>query len=303
MNAVLKRTLTSRERQKKKRDIRKSANGFEADLRTYYKQHPWIAEIEIPDFEEKKSELAASLCVKTAINILRLFFSWRLAESVTLGDSRQWPSRTASLIESGGQLDITVHFPFWKPRNEKGWVQKISTGKPGAWLATAGSLIPYLLSPTTPLLYQRYINALWWYGEAAAQEEVPHLRIISFCNALEAFLATKEADIGDQVSRRAGQLLMLSDDGENWEVRIKRLYDLRSSLVHGRIPAFDNTVATQIGWGSRIVRGALMEGLSWTLYLAQNQSPKTLAELHARLEHDLPRYCAGVFRDAPQTSA
>jgi hypothetical protein len=176
------------------------------------------------------------------------------------------------------------------------------TGESGEWLTTAGSLIPYLLSTTTPLLYQRYINAFWWYGEAATQEEVPHLRVISFCNALEAFLATKQTDISDQVARRAGQLLSLGDDGEQWDMRIKQLYDLRSSLVHGRITAFDETVSTQIGWGTKIVRDALMAGLSWTLYLAQNQRPETLEGIHARLEHDLPRYCRGEFRTAPDAS-
>lgn len=34
-------------------------------------------------------------------------------------------------------------------------------------------------------------------------------------------------------SKRSGQLLTLRDEDERWEVHIKQLYDLRSSLVHG----------------------------------------------------------------------
>lgn len=43
-----------------------------------------------------------------------------------------------------------------------------------------------------------------------------------------------------------------------------------------------------------------MEGLSWTLYLAEKSAPKTLPEMHIRLEYDLPWYCRGEFRNTPE---
>lgn len=291
--------LKASELGKKKKEIQKTSKTFEKDLREHYQQYPWIAAIEVSDFEEEKSKEIANLCINTALNILRLFSPWQHAGDIRHDQARRYETRTPSLTEINGVLDISNGFR-WEQRNEKGWVQKITSGKIGSWLVTAASLIPYLISgEAVPILYQRYINALWWYGEALAQEDVPYLKIISLSNALEAFLGTTEGDrkksISSQISKRAAFLLTLHDGKEDWVRRVKQFYKVRSDLVHGRTPAFESSVKNQIGWGTRIVSQTLMQGLSWTLFLAKHPRPETVKEIHTRFERDLPQYASGDF--------
>lgn len=265
-----------------------------ASLIRYYRRYPWVAEIEVAKFEKEKSARVAALGLTTAVNILKLFFSLSHAEDIRVAETYLPEPTTARLTEVAGDADISVHHN-WSTYDDDGWVAKITAGDVGDWLALAGSLIPHLVSGAeVPLLYQRYANALWWYGEGITREDVPYLRIVSFCNALEAFLGTRNDGIGEQVASRASRLLrVLYQDSENWKERIKKLYDLRSGLVHGRIPAFDDEVSLQVGWAAKIVRGTLIQGLEWTLYLAQNDRPDSVEKIDSRLEVDLPRYCSG----------
>lgn len=290
-----KEILTPSEIEKTEKDIRKFSKTSLKDLRKYYQQFPWIAEIEIFKFEEEKSMEIANLCFNTGLNILRLFFPYQSAGEIRQGSNRKGDQKTVMLTEENGEAHISLQVRF-DCGDEKGWVQKFTSGEGGRWISTAGSLIPHLFSGgPIPLLYQRFLNALWWYGEALVQEDVPCLKVISLTNALEAFLGTTEGDprktICPQISKRAALLLLIQDKNE--EKRIRELYGMRSALVHGRIPAFDQRVLNQIRWGTRIARGSLMEGLAWTLYLAQNTPPKTILEIDARFEGDLPLFSRG----------
>lgn len=116
-------------------------------------------------------------------------------------------------------------------------------------------------------------------------------------NALEAFLGTTEdatnKSISSQIRERAALLLSVLDEKEDWEKRVKQFYDMRSDLVHGQIPAFDKKVHNQMSWGCKIVHGTLMEALSWTLYLSQNNRPNTIQEIDKRFNEDLPAFSRG----------
>lgn len=261
------------------------------DLSKYYQPHPWVAEIEISDFEKEKSAEIANLGFNTALNILRLLFHWQQAGRIRHGRTRQWDTKTAMLTEENGKIDISSQ-GGWEYGDEKGWVQKVMCGDAAAWLSTAGDLIPKLLSgEEVPLLYQRYISALWWYGEAMVQEDVPYLKVVSLSNALEAFLKTSKYKISSQISKRATLFLSMQNSTEDWESLVTEFYTVRSDVVHGQTPAFDKSVYKQINRGSSIVHQTLREGLYWNLYLAKNEPPKIIEEIHQRFENDLPQYC------------
>lgn len=84
-----KNGLMPSEIKRRKKDIRKSSKFFEKDLRDYFQLYPWIGEIELQEFEEGKSREIANLCLSTALNILRLFFTWEHAEDIRLGKTGQ----------------------------------------------------------------------------------------------------------------------------------------------------------------------------------------------------------------------
>jgi hypothetical protein len=277
--------------------MRKHCKFYIDQARRYYRQYPWVVETEIAKFEKKKCMRAAKLAQTTALNVLRLFFSQTHAEGIGLAESSLPEPNSTRMWEMAGRIDISVH-RHWAKYDDPGWVSKIQGDGPGQWLMLAGSLIPHLISGgKVPLLYQRFANALWWYGEAVAREGVPYLRVVSFCNALEAFLGTRKEKIAEQVSDRASKLLTLLHQGDQeWREKIKKLYDLRSGLVHGRIAAFDDEVELQVGRGFKIVQGTLLQGLAWMQCQAQPSPPDTVDDIQASYERLFGPYCRGELR-------
>jgi len=270
---------------------------FVSDLKDYYSDYPWIMALEIKEFEKGKSKEVAMLGAQTALNIMRLFFPHNHAEKIQIAGRPKWEWKTSNLTETpDGKVEVSLQRRF-RVSDETGWVETYCEGDGGEWLAMAGSLIPFLVSgEPVPLLYQRLINALWWYGEALSID-VPYLKVTSLANALEAFLATEKENIAAQISERGKLLMSSEEENEDWGARIKQFYDIRSALVHGRIPAFDQDVSSQIGWGTRIVNRVLLDGLSWTRYLADKKAFNDINKIHSYFEGDLERFCAGELNN------
>lgn len=285
-------------------DLRKSAEFFEKELREYFEQYPWIARVTAVQFDKNKSLTAGRLCAESAINILKLFLQSHIAKDIRISSSAKIDAKTVQLIGLPDKsFDISLSY-HWNNRTEKGWVKRATEGQSGNWLACAGSLIGYLSSgDPIPYLYKRLINALWWYGEGLSQE-LPHIRIIQLSNALESLLVTKDKFISKQISRRASLLLKINPPSndwinpkEDWKKRTSDFYNTRSELVHGTLSPFADKVAPQSSWGELIAERVLMEGLSWTLWLAHNNPPSEPRSLHLRFERDLPKFADGTLPD------
>lgn len=280
---------------------------LEVDLRKYFALFDWVAIVKVSEVEATRSAKIAKLQLVTALNIIKLFFPPEHGRKVSADFSTRSREEFVSLTEENCELEITFH-RRWNRSRHNGWVSKIIYGEGADWVATAGSLIDFLFRQSKlPLLYQRYLNALWWYGESLSQEEVPFLRVLSLTNSLEAILNTIEGkndsrSISDEVAIRTSLLLDIPNEKIDWKKLTKKLYDIRSDLTHGRTPAFEESLTAEINQGTRIVHRVLMETLSWTLFLAINGAPKTLSEIDKRFEEDLERFCKGEFSNAPLTS-
>lgn len=287
----LKRDLTKKEVKK----IDEASKVFVRTLKDYYSNYPWLMALKVKDFERVKSKEVSRLGAQTALNIIRLFFPDGHAEKIQIAGRPKWEWENSELTETpDGKIDISLQRRF-KFGDETGWVEKYAEGEGGQWFSMAGSLIPFLISgEPVPLLYQRYINALWWYGEAFSID-VPYLKVTSLANALESLLATKKDNISEQVSIRACHLMKIAEPKESWELRIKKFYDMRSALVHGRIAAFDPQVSSQIRYGEIITKRVLLEGMSWTRYLADRKAFNNIDDIHSIFEKELERFCVGPF--------
>ncbi|MBK9131263.1 MAG: hypothetical protein IPM20_06445 [Gammaproteobacteria bacterium] len=279
--------------QEQKEKNRKFVKIFPRELRDYYSNYPWIASIEMANFDETRSREVASICVQAALNVIRLYFpSDRI--KIYMASGSAFESKPAAMVEENGSIDIVLSRPGLL-RESAGWIATLEQ-KENYWLKLAGALIPFLSSAApVPLLYQRYINALWWYGEAMVSKP-PYLRIISLSNALEAFLCTSSRgkDIVKQISARANAFLQYGETDIDWVKETKEFYDLRSDLVHGRIPAFDKKVQQKIERGIEIVQRVLIDGLIWTKYLdSQEGCRDSLPRIHEEFESNLVRLYSG----------
>lgn len=286
-----------------KEKIVKFSKSYVEELHEYYKKYPWVARVEIENFETVRSKEAASLCVNSALNIIRLFLPPTHAEDIYLCGSLSYEPKTASMSEENESIDIS-----WSRGavflTHEGWVRKCLGGEGERWITLAGCLIPFLVSgEPIPPLYQRYLNALWWYGEALLTT-VPYLKIIALSNALEAFLSTTEKNgkIVSQVSTRAQKFLTINTPHENWGQKISKFYDMRSALVHGRTAAFDRKVSKQISIGIMMTRDILMQGLSWTEYAFYKGCRNDMKKLDQLFESDLISFSDGTLKSIKSIS-
>ncbi len=80
---------------------------------------------------------------------------------------------------------------------------------------------------------QRIWTALYWFGESLSERELNPL-IIKYATCLEALFNSREGGISEQISEFAAHVIGTSTE-DRMEVyqKVKELYSLRSSSVHG----------------------------------------------------------------------
>ena len=272
-------------------EIKKSAIYFEESLREYFKSYRWVASTKTNRFDTATSKRVARASIETALNILRLFIGAYHADHFRLGGGFRDESRSVTLTEDQeGKLLISISSKSEDATLGKDWLNFVFSPESGQWVQIAGSLIHIMQSGTNvPLLYQRLIDALWWYGEAVC-EPLPNVKVIRYANALEVFLGTSAQDISHQLALRASYLC--SDDvlaeGTEWYDKVKRFYDARSRLVHGRLSPMDLEIDEYVALGEQLTSKVLMEGLSWTMYLAHQNHRMGEREIARHFEQHLP---------------
>lgn len=265
------------------------------NLKKIYRDFPWVAEVKVEKFSKKMAPRIAERGVNIALNILRVIFPLSHAERIQIFNRPRWQWEGAYYRENQeGVAEIGSDRRF-KFHSEDGWVEKILHDQ-NYIPFLAGSLIPFFLSSNeVPLLYQRYINALWWFGEAV-YVDLPYLKVTALANCLESFLRTTDKGITKQISNRASLLMKLEDDQKNWEVEIKRFYKMRSDLVHGRIAPFDPKVDNQANIGLQVAQNMLRNGLAWTHYLSYKpECLNSLGAIEALYQRDFKNFCDGTL--------
>lgn len=279
-------------------ELERSSQLLEQEARAYLQTYKWAAVVRVPDFDLETSRQVARLCVETALNFLRLFIGAAHADDFRLGGGFRLEQKRVQLHEDeGGEISISWSRDAGDAVIDKDWVSKIFSGERGAWLRAGGTLIPWLQAvDEVPLIYRRLLDALWWYGEAVS-EPLAHAKVIRYCAALEAFLGTRPDDVAHQIALRTAYLC--SDDalveGLGLYREVKRLYSVRSALVHGGLSPSHSRVVPAVYLGERICRDVLIEGLAWTMWLAHQDWKMDLRQLDQHFEHSLPVFSYGLY--------
>jgi hypothetical protein len=257
----------------------------------YFKKYRWVASVELARFDDKRSREVAQLCIETALNILRLFIGASHAEKFRIGGGYQLEEESVVAVETDeGSLDF---WHSWTKANANigdRWIELRLEGEAEPWVQMAGSLINGMLSgEEMPLIYRRYVIALWWYGEAVSEPH-RHAKIVRYATALEAMLGTPPktttpADspekITERLARRGASLVAGEDqpDFRAWYQDLKQFYRMRSRLVHGEYAPFDKKIDAYADLGERLASRVLIEGLAWTLRLARRDYKMGIDEL------------------------
>ncbi len=280
-------------------EIKESAQFFENSLREYLSTYRWIASTKLEGFDNHMGDRITRLSIETALNILRLFIGAYHADHFRIGgDFRIEKKEVRVAVKENDRISISVSSRSEEATLGNGWLNILFSGDSSEqWLRTAGSLIPYIQAgKDLPLLYQRLIDALWWYGEAVS-EPLPNAKVTRYANALEVFLGTSSMDIAHQISVRIAYLCaddVVSDSAE-WFDKAKRFYDARSRLVHGRLSPMHPDIDDFVSLGERITSKTLKAGLDWTLRLSLINHQMNEREIEQRFREDLPLCSHGLI--------
>jgi hypothetical protein len=267
--------------------------------------HGWVASVVVEHFDKERSSEIAADCIETALNIIRLFVGGHHAGRFRLGGGYRLAERGARIVrKSNGHLSPELSRKRESASLPESWVEQCLGGEAKSLVSLAGNLINGLRSgEKIPALYRRLLVALWWYGEGVAEPH-DHAKAVRFAIAMEAFLGTpanpdarcvtcgKVEGIVEQVARRAGHLCGYGSPevAAKWVREVRDFYNARSRLVHGDWAPYDAKVRKFALMGERLCRSVLLEGLSWSHYVALQDLRVPPSEIGRYFDEVLPKW-------------
>lgn len=262
--------LEGRIDQYRKRGQEAENNNFEllaSDAREYYDSFGWIAEITIENCDPKTSRRRAGRMIQGALDCLHLVIGADYSNHMQAGGPNFRNDRRGHIAsDTAGRLELSVSIDWlsnalgddwWEQANLFGGDKII--GLLGDALNGANRL------PTPAPLAQRVMDSASWFGEAV-RDEFDASRVVKYVTAIERILtAKKNEDVGDALARRGAALLHVPGRAsiEHLTRRLKKLYDLRSSLVHGSLSPLAENLRHGVTEAEELARELLLSSVQF----------------------------------------
>lgn len=241
------------------------AEALANDICRYYEAFDWVAEVTIEDCDGPTSRKRAKRFVQGALDCLHLLIggadSYHMrAGGPTFGVDRRGhievdPKGCANLGASAYWLSHDLGDDWWDRLNEDGGDHVI--GLMGIAIKAAHAL------PKPAPMAQRFLEGAAWYGEAV-RDEFAASKVIKYVTAIERILTTKnEKNICETLSNRGAALIHEpgTDDLEVLRRRFKKVYVLRSDLVHGSRSPLDRGFGPGMREAEEVSRTVLLNAL------------------------------------------
>lgn len=255
------------------RDIRKMEAALPRDQRSlaaaksYYDGFDWVAEATIADCDPVLAGAQADRLVQHAMDFIHVILGSKGSSRMRAGGpSFSTDRRGGFTVDHAGKLGTSwsVHWPgnnlpdTWWDDLVRGGVEPI--------LKAAGACIEarYRRIKPSPLAL-RLLDAATWYGEGV-RDTLPASKVVKFITAIERLLVTeKDNDLAETIANRGAGLMDRPNERnfENLRTRLKKVYHLRSRIVHGTyspkmIPGLAVGLDEADDLSSRIIVEALM---------------------------------------------
>ncbi|MDP1732763.1 MAG: HEPN domain-containing protein [Sulfuritalea sp.] len=225
-----------RERAATKDDSRHLVRDLHASAVKTFRNYPWVATVSVANCDHKTGAEIAERAVALAINSIRVI----LGASYTDGLRLAWfpinPRRTAKMwADSKGCVHVSISSNADGPVGIENWYDGLTVSN-GAELAICGSALNALVACAPVIhLQQRFLDAINWYGDAAADPE-PTARIVKYVSAIERLLfGARQRETTKQFASRLRALWVGFACYEKDIVAVKadKVYRARSGLLHG----------------------------------------------------------------------
>lgn len=224
----------------------------------YVRQFGWIASVQVPPCSSKISESRAELAVRTAINIVRVWFGlghgsrMRLVhlEPATSGFSKY-------LVEESNKVSMSWSRTWEGASVADGWLDQVDQEhhKLVSWI-----LRDIVFDERTEVA-DRIIDALSWFGDAAF-EPSPGAKLTKLVMLLERLTITRQRFSKKRFCARVAILAM--DDDSDFEAKYWAAYDFynaRSSISHGAISQSAEEHWAALRDAQRLITNTLFRGI------------------------------------------
>jgi len=273
------------------REVEQLASEQKSLFEKHFSQGSWVATILVRDFGRDVASGLAEECVVFALNLLRVMSPdpWdrglRLVDAFTNNPE----IFRVSSDENLGSLDFSKQFGGDVTWESEDFSKMIVQPEPN-WLTYAGSLLARYSQDNQLLpVGKRFFSAVSWYGEGINMRR-PDLAIVAYVNALESLFTIPRVRISKHL-RQSVEILMKHERPEaDWSTKVKRLYDDRSNIVHGRSSLGVDKVEASVGAAKSLVRSVLLEALWWAFYSAKRSDMRTPKEFENNMEDSLLSY-------------
>ena len=245
-----------------------------------------LASVPVPGCDPDTSRSVAEEAVQAALAFLHVMAGAEHTNKIrTGGPAIPNAQRSTLALDQNGKsfmtwvgdwegARLTGKFWDWLRREEQ---QRLATA--------AGTAIQFIVDRADPpMMAARYLDAAAWYSDAATEARRP-AAILKYLTAMERLLWTGEGGgVTHRLASRAAALCFVTDPWNFEELRgdIRRAYNLRSEIAHGRVRSDDPKIGRNYWRCERICRDLLT---TWLFrYGDAFHRQTTLEKLRAHLD-------------------
>ncbi|MEA1015337.1 HEPN domain-containing protein [Sphingosinicella sp. LY1275] len=236
------------------------------DVVRYFKTFGWVAEVAIQQCDGKTSSPLAEQAVTAALNCLHLLLGAGYTHRMAVGGPAiDFDKRGGFSLSAGGSLTTSAVYGGGpgEVAYEDDWFSMFDRSDYKEGLRLCGIALEVAVDPRlTRPLSDRFLDAALWFGEAV-REKSPAAKVVKYVTAIERMLMTDEKDdITTLVSERLAALCCRgAESREQLRDEARRLYSLRSKLVHGSLSPNAEAVHEGVKLGADLAQDALLAAL------------------------------------------
>lgn len=254
----------------------------------YYKEYPWVAcvEIESCDFDAS-FEFAVYACT-TALNAIRVCFGSEATKLVRLSTEASDDLKSAKIWSSSdGHLEWSHSHQLKSPSGPSNWYEWLNEEDGGRIKSFFGHLIDYACTLTEHSeLSSRLIDSVNSFGDACL-EKSPAASIVKYVTAIERlYLASSEFGVKSRFVSRVSKVLndFELSSSELAKQGASRIYELRSTLVHGSSSPRVGETHLQRAEAEELARGCILCAEQLYRVIFDAFDPKSTEELEVAMK-------------------
>ena len=224
-----------------------------------------VARVTVPRCDHETSRRVAEQTVQAAIAFLHVIAGADRTQKVRSGGPAVTNAQLATLaLDDQGAPFYTWTGEWEGARLDEEFWKWMRAERQAALSGAVGKALQTITDRTdTQMAAARYLDAAAWYADAATETRRP-AAILKYLTAMERLLWTGEdGGVTRRLSERAAALCFTTDpwNFEELSKEIRRAYDLRSDIVHGRIRNDDPDIVRNFRLCERIARDLLITWL------------------------------------------